>query len=242
MKKVILLILISLTWSVLASAQSKTKAENNPPKCTLGLDQAPELRGFRIGMTQDKVLARFPGTTLEKPDKFGLARLRISIIDSTALIKAAITREKGVQPDMNALPTEGSAFVIETSRFPAFKGVRKIQFRFIDGRLSYLQLAYDDSVNWDSIDQFIETISTTLKLPSQWEVPAEADGGGQEKELRCQAFAISASVAGDATDVHAGPELTLVDLAAWDSMSKRQSDIVEKGKRDEDEKRKAFKP
>jgi hypothetical protein len=60
--------------------------------------------------------------------------------------------------------------------------------------------------------------------------------------LRCDGFAISASIAGDATDIHAGPELTLADLAAWTSMSKRQNDLTEKSKREEDEKRKAFKP
>jgi hypothetical protein len=239
MKKLILFSLLLMILCVPALGQKKT--ENQKPVCALGLNQAPELRGFRMGMTPAAALARLPGVTLEKPDKFGLARLRITIIDSTSLIKPS-AKEKAAQADMTAGPNDGSAFVLDGARFPALKGVRKMQMRFIDGRLSYLQVAYDNNIKWDSIDQFVETISTTLKLPREWQAPAESDGGAQVKELRCEGFVITASTIGDYSDVNAGPELILQDLAAWDALSKRQTDITEKAKREEDEKRKAFKP
>jgi hypothetical protein len=238
MKKGILFALLLLIVSSPAFGQKKV--DSPKPKCSLALDQSPELRGFRLGMTQAAVLARLPGATVEKPDKFGLARLRLSIIDSSSLIKAS-AREKAVQPDPLAGPDDGSAFVVDSSRFPALNGTRKIQMRFIDGRLSYLQISYNDDVKWDSIDQIIETISTTLKLPNEWQTPADSDSG-QEKELRCEGFVISANTIGDPTDTHTGPELILQDVAAWNAMSKRQNDITEKAKRDEDQKRKSFKP
>ena len=168
------------------------KADNSKPKCTLGLDQSPEVRGFRMGMTQAAVLSKLPGVTVEKPDKFGLARLRLSIVELSSLMKTS-PRDKGVQPDITATSTDGSAFVIDSARFPALKGTRRIQMRFIDGRLAYLQISYNDDVNWDSIDQFIETISTTLKLSSAWRLPEILDSG-QEKELRCEGFVISANM------------------------------------------------
>ena len=239
MKKAILFSLSLLILCVPGLAQKKTV--NQKPACTLRLDQSPELRGLRMGMTQAAVLARFPGVTIEKPDKFGLARLRLSIIDTTAFIKSS-ARDKGVQPDMLAGAGEGSAFVIDSSRFATLKGVRKIQMRLIDGHLAYLQITYDDQIKWESVDQFIETISATLKLPKEWQVPEDSDSAGQQKELRCDGFVISADMAGDSTDIHAGPELILQDPAAWNGMSKRQNDIVDKAKRDEDEKRKTFKP
>ena len=238
MKKVSLFSLLLLIGCVPVIAQKNP--ESQKPVCPLRLDQSPELRGFRMGMTQAAVLARLPGVTVEKPDKFGLARLRLTIIDLTSLIKSA-ARDKGVQPDMLSGPNEGSAFVIDSSRFPALKGVRKIQMRLIDGRLSYLQISYDDEIKWESIEQFIETISTTLKLPKDWQVPEDSDGGSQ-KELRCEGFVMTANTLGDATDVHAGPELIVQDLAAWNAMSKRQNDIIEKAKREDDAKRKTFKP
>src|ERR1043166_2962663 len=96
---------------------AQKKVDNPKPKCTLELDQSPELRGFRLGMTQTAVLAKLPGVTVEKPDKFGLARLRLSLIDLSGLIKSS-PRDRGVQPDMTATSTDGSAFVIDSTSFP----------------------------------------------------------------------------------------------------------------------------
>jgi hypothetical protein len=113
--------------------------------------------------------------------------------------------------------------------------------RFIDGRLSYLQVVYNDDIKFDSIDQFVETISGLLKLPSEWQTPEDADSD-HVKELRCEGFVLSANTLGDPTETNAGAELILQDTAAWNAMSKRQNEITEKSKRDADEKRKAFKP
>jgi len=239
MKPILVILLISLTFT---AAVGQRKIEDKEPKCTLGLDHAPELRGFRLAMTQQNVLARFPGVSIEKPDKFGLARLRLSLIDSAAVIKAAATRDRGAQADISARPEEGSAFILDGAKFPALKGVRRIELRFIDGRLSFVLAAYDDSIKWDNIDDFVGTVSKALSLPSEWRAPDEAGADSTEKELRCDAFVISASVGADPLDTHIGAQLTVEDLSAWKALSKRQNDLVEKAKREADEKRKSFKP
>jgi hypothetical protein len=235
MKQIILFSLLTLILCVPAFGQ---KSSEKKPTCTLGISQSPEMRGFRMGMTQAAVLARLPGVTVGKPDKFGLARLRLAIIDSSALVMTP--KGNGIQADMSGGPSDGNAFVLDSVRFPAFKGVRLLQMRFIEGRLSYLQVTYDDSIKWDSIDQFVQTVATNLKLPEDWKTPADS-ATGQEKELRCEGFVLSANIA-DINEINSGPELILQDLAAWDAMSKKQNDIVEKAKREADEKRKAFKP
>lgn len=239
MKLILVILLISLTFT---AAVGQRKVEDQAPKCTLGLDRAPELRGFRIGATQQSVLARLPGVSIEKPDKFGLARLRLSVIDSANVIRGQVTRDKGVQADISARPEDGSAFVLDGSKFPTLKGVRRIELRFIDGRTSFVLVAYDDSIKWDNIDDFVGTVSKTLNLPAEWQIPAEAGGDGTEKELRCDGFAISASVGADPLDSRVGAQLTVEDLAAWQALSKRQNDLQEKAKSEADEKRKAFKP
>jgi len=226
---------------VCAAAFAQNKPEPPKTKCNLTLSESPELRGLRLGMTQATVLARFPGVTIEKPDRFGLARMRLSIFDTTSLIKGA-TRDKAVQPDITGGEAEGSAFVLYSFRFPTLKGVRRLQLRFIDGRLSHIQVAYDDAIKWESIDQFVDTVAGSLKLPKDWQTPADSSGSNQEKELRCDAFVLTASIAGDPADINAGPELVLQDLAAWSAMSKRQNDTTQKAKQDEDAKRKGFKP
>src|ERR1051325_4235120 len=109
MKNLILFALLITSLSAVAFAQKK--AEDLKPKCTLELNQSPELRGFRLGLTQAAVLARLPGVTVEKPDKFGLARLRLSIIDPSSIMKR-LPSQKGAQPDLLAGPEDGSAFVI----------------------------------------------------------------------------------------------------------------------------------
>lgn len=239
MKPILFILLISLTFT---TALGQRKVEDKGPQCTLGLDRAPELRGFRLATTQQNVLARFPGVSIEKPDKFGLARLRLSLLDSAAVIKAASTRDRGVQADISARPEEGSAFILDASKFPALKGVRRIELRFIDSRLSFVLVAYDDSIKWNDIDDFVTTVSKTLNLPAAWKTPAETGGESPEKELRCDAFAISANVGSDRLDSRVGAQLTVEDVAAWKALSMRQNDLTEKAKREADEKRKGFKP
>lgn len=239
MKPILVILLISLTFS---AAVGQRKVEDKGPKCTLGLDRAPELRGFRLATPQQTVLARFPGVSIEKPDKFGFARLRLSIIDSANVIKGPATRDKGVQADISVRPEEGSAFILDGAKFPALKGVRRIELRFIDGRISFVLVAYDDSIKWDNIDDFVTTVSKSLNFPNEWRAPAEAGADSTEKELRCDAFAISANVGADPLDSHVGAQLTLEDLEAWKALSKRQNDLTEKAKREADEKRKGFKP
>ncbi len=237
MKKVSLFIFLFLMACVPVLAQKNADAQK--PACELGLEQSPEMRGFRLGMTQAAALSRLPGITIEKPDKFGLARLRLSVIDSTSVVKTS--RERAVEPDLIAGSAEGSAFVVDPVRFPALKGTRKIVLRFIDGRLAYLEVGYDNEIKWESIDQFVEAVSAKMKVATEWRVPAASDSG-TEKELRCQGFVLTASTAGSASDVRGGPALILLDPAAWEGMSKRQNEVVEKQKKSEEDKRKAFKP
>ena len=76
MKLTLVILLISVTFT---AAIGQRKIEDKEPKCSLAMDHAPELRGFRLAATQQNILARFPGVSIEKPDKFGLARLRTGI-------------------------------------------------------------------------------------------------------------------------------------------------------------------
>ena len=239
MKLILVILLISLAFT---AAIGQRKIDDKEPKCTLGLDHAPELRGFRIATGQQNVLARFPGVSIEKPDKFGLAKLRLIVIDSADVIKGGATRDRGVQADMSARSEDGSAFIVHSEKFPALKGVRRIDLRFIDGRLSFVLVAYDDSIKWEDIDDFVATVSKTLGLPSEWQTPAEAEGESTEKELRCDAFVISANLGADPLDSHIGAQLTVEDPVAWKALSKKQNDVQEKARRDAEEKRKGFKP
>lgn len=239
MKHTILVFLIVLSSAFPLFGQGKN--ETKPAKCALAIERAPELRGFRVGATQASVLARFPGVSVEKPDKFGVTRLRLTTIDSSAVVKGLPVREKAVQADMASLPGGESSFTIDAAKFPSLKGVRRIQLRFLDGRLANIQVAYDDTIKWIGIDEFVETVAEILNLPAEWQSPAEAESP-EEKELRCEAFVVTAHVGSDASDTRIAAQLTVEDLAASKTIEKRQSDLKEKIQQTEDAKRKNFKP
>ena len=240
MKRIILSLLITLCCALPIFAQAKNVTKQ--VECPLAIERAPELRGFRLGTPQAGVLARFPGTSLEKPDKFGISQMRFTVIDSAIGARGAASREKGVQPDINVTPGEAIGFIVDSARFPVLKNVRRVRLRFTDGRLSYVQVAYDDSIKWDSVDDFVGTVAQTLNLPGTWNIPADSDGSARERELRCEGFVVTGDVGGDAADAQIAAQLSVEDLKASKLVEKRQSDLKEKAQSDEDAKRKNFKP
>lgn len=237
MKRTILILLITLSCASPLLAQGKK--DSKAPKCALPLERAPELRGFRLGTPQTGILARFPGTSLGKPDQFGISQLRFTIIER-ASSKGMPSRDKAIQPDM----TSGgeNAFIVDSAKFSALKGARRIQLRFTDGRLSFIQVSYDDSIRWDSVDEFVKTVAQALSLSGTWNLPDNSESTGSEREFRCEGFALIGSVGGDAIDTQIAAQLSLEDLAAAKIVAKRQEDLKEKVKREEDAKRKNFKP
>jgi hypothetical protein len=241
MKLIILNLLLLLTFSSLALGQGNSQT-TPAAKCTLALAQAPALRGLRLGMNQAQVLARFPGLSLNRADELGLSTLRLTIIDVDLYPKGSSNRDRGVQADVAAATSEGRSFTADSSKFPDLKGVRKIQLRFVDGRIAYVLVGYDDSFKWNGVDEFTQTVSKNLGLPVEWRVPLDSDRVGREKELRCEGFLIAALIGGDTSDARIGAQLSLEDTAMTQMIEKRQKDREEKKRREEAEQRKTFKP
>jgi hypothetical protein len=240
MKRTTLILLLTLTCAWPLFAQGKNDPKQT--KCTLPIERAPELRGLRIGAPQAGVLSRFPGTSLQKPDQFGISQLRFTVIDTVELSKGLPTRDNPVQPDMTARTGEENGFIVDSAKFSALKGVRRVRMRFMDGRISYIQVAYDDSVKWDSVDEFVGAVSQILKLSGTWNLPEDSEGSGRERELRCEGFRMIGSVDGDPSDSRIAAQLSLEDLTASKIVAKRQEDLKDKATREDEAKRKNFKP
>lgn len=127
-----LLVLLTLCASTVCAQESQ---------CTLklaDLPAAPELMGFRLGMTTDQVKARVPQVLFAKADDFGVAKTSIS-------------------PDFDTR--------IDKATFP---GVRTVSLDFLDGRLTSLWLGFDSSFKWKTVPDFVKGISQTLRLPDAW--------------------------------------------------------------------------
>jgi hypothetical protein len=110
-------------------------------QCTLKSEQlpdAPELRGFRLGMSFDQVKARVPQVQFGHADEFGVTKTSINPLYDARFDKAF------------------------------FADVRTISFDFLDGKLATLWIGYERSFKWQTVDEFVTGISHSLNLPAAW--------------------------------------------------------------------------
>ncbi len=126
-------LLLVITTVTIASAQQSN--------CSAKIDQlpdAPELRGFHLGMTYDQVKARVPPIQFGRPDQFGVA-------------KTSINPSFGPQFDK-----------------ASFADVRTISLDFLDGKLVTLWIGYESTFKWQKLDEFVNGMSKSLNLPAAW--------------------------------------------------------------------------
>lgn len=116
-------------------------------KCTLKVGQlssAPELSGFRLGMTLEQFKARVPKLTLRGADEFGATAINIYPEHEDNIDK------------------------------PSFAGVRTISLEFLDGRVVMLWVGYAPGFKWPDIDSFLSGMTRSLNVPNLWETKARA--------------------------------------------------------------------
>lgn len=126
---------------VAAALLTVARASAQQPTCALKLDQlaeAPELRGFRLGMTPDQARARAPQIQFGRADQFGVLKISINPSFDPRFDKAS------------------------------FAGVRTISLDFLDGKLIVLWIGYDDTFKWQTVDDFVAGINKSLNLPAAW--------------------------------------------------------------------------
>ena len=116
-------------------------AQSAPAQCTKkmsDLPAAPELLGFRLGMTRDQVKARVPQTVFGKADPFGVVKTTINpYFDPT----------------------------IEKTKF---EGVRSISLDLLDDRLTSLWIGFDESFKAHTVEEFVKVISQSLQVEGNW--------------------------------------------------------------------------
>lgn len=124
----ILLVLLASALSV--SAQCTQKIATIPA--------APELFGFRLGMTRDEIKALVPQTVFGKSDHFGVVKTTIN-----PSFDPKIDQRK-------------------------FAGVRSISLDLLDDRLTSLWIGYDDAYKVKTVDEFVTAISKALQVSGNW--------------------------------------------------------------------------
>ncbi len=153
-------------------------------KCTLKLSEvpdAPELFGFRMGMTNAQVKARVPQVAFGPADDFGVSKTTIN-------------------PDFDPK-------IDKTS----FNGIRSVSLDFLDGRLTSLWLGYDATFKWQTIPDFVQGISQSLRLPDAWR-PWKIRG----QQLNCADFQLTVSFVAE------GPSFRIIDDNAEETIAARR--------------------
>jgi hypothetical protein len=111
-----------------ASAQCSKKMAEIPA--------APELLGFRLGMTKEQIKAHVPQTKFGRTDDFGVSKTTINPYFDSSIDKTK------------------------------FEGVRSISLDLLDERLTSLWIGYDEEYKAKTIDEFVKLISQSLQLPT----------------------------------------------------------------------------
>jgi len=147
-------------------ATNESAGKEQKGNCPLTISTAPVLKGLRLGMTPDEVLALFPGS------------------QDDAEIKANLARPVS--------PFGVSELIIRPGKFESkdrFAGISHITFGLLDGRVASFTIGYNGPA-YSSVDQFVTKLVEGTSFPpaDQWQVYPGMET--QLKTLQCQDFEV----------------------------------------------------
>ena len=156
--------IIVMTFIVTAAVSAA--AQNAPPPATpCTVKVAPVIRGIKLGMTTNDVLAMFPGSR------------------ENEMVKNALTAGE----NYGSFGVTG--FLVFPSQYPTkeqFTGITSANFTFVDGRLVQYGVTYDRPP-WPRPADFINKVAAAFKLPTaeSWTIDQ-----GVYKALSCDGFKV----------------------------------------------------
>jgi hypothetical protein len=119
---------VLLGFAPLAAGQCTRKIAEIPA--------APELLGFRLGMTKDEIKLHVPQTQFGHTDDFGVSKTTINPYFDPKIDKTK------------------------------FEGVRSISLDILDEKLTSLWIGYDENFKANNVDDFVKLITQSLQLPA----------------------------------------------------------------------------
>jgi hypothetical protein len=164
-------------------------------QCTVKLSDlpdAPELFGFRMGMTTQQVKARIPQVAFGRVNEFGVSKTSIN-------------------PDFDPRIDKST-----------FAGVRTVSLDFLDGRTTSLWFGYDGSFKWQTVPEFVERISQSLRLPAAWR-----SWKTRGQQLSCADFQMTVSYVAEGPSFHIIDETAEQTLAARREAKEEQDEATE---------------
>lgn len=148
-----------------------TNQGTNGSTCTAAMARSLTIRGIRLGMSTDEVLALFLGAS-ENPE-----------------VKAALVNPQA-PPKFGLTQTYLSPRLYSTRE--RFAGIDFVNATFFDDRLASYYVQYTgppDGPAWNNLDEWIAKLSETLNLPVPGDWPRQP-GNGYSRALTCDGFKI----------------------------------------------------
>jgi hypothetical protein len=149
-------------------------APPQPSQCSLKPAQSPSVRGIKLGMSVEDLLALFPGSAGEDGIKLSASETanfpHFGVVNFGVFPSRYSTRER-------------------------FAGIGILNFVVLDGRLAQFEVQYlglPNGANWRNLDDFIAKISDAFQVPASKNWTAHQYNPSM-KELRCDGFQLQAS-------------------------------------------------
>lgn len=168
-------------------------------QCALTLNQAPALRGFKLGMELKQAFEFLPVLELSpNTDEPGHNRAYVF----TKYLPAS--KQKSYDSIL--------------------KGVDYVSLEFKNNKVAYITVTYDNSIQWDNVQQFTARVTNTFHFPlNQWRIV------GNTTYINCGSFTIVARVTNSSAT-----------LSLMDNIAMRTPEEIRKA--EEEKKRRGFKP
>src|SRR5882762_6822932 len=178
-----------------SSAQTNNASGQEKPTCQLTLAGAPDIKGLRLGMTPDEVLALFPGSKEDAEVRTSLSRPPSQFGVSSVLIRPERYESKD-----------------------RFTGINQITFTLLDGHISSFTVGYNGP-EYSHVDKFVAKFieGTNLPPPDQWEAYVGMDNS--LKILKCTDFEIRVFAGGPGGNLN---YVLMKDLEAEKKLKERR--------------------
>jgi hypothetical protein len=205
--------------------------------CTVTTENAPELRGFRLGMGLSDIQKRFPSFPSSRisANQMGLAIVEMSTAHQN-----------------NALGSpEGQNFISLYYRgdYPELNDLEDIELKLLDGHLIEITVYYPNDIKWKSADEFAQKTSEALKLDGSWRQLGKDDDYSEARSMICgEAKAFFVVNAGfhkpPTSSMSAGklPYVELEDLMRVMEIGRREEEIKKNKQQEEERRKQTFRP
>lgn len=220
---------------VLVTLSASSQASNPYPaqtRCNLTEATAPSVRGLRLGMTTQQLLAVFPSVMKKKEMKDAAEKAQPAT--GSEFVLPGIANKKEMDAIDKAKSATGNEAVYlgfdpasDGADRQQFAGVTAVSAAVYKARVVDFGIQYDGAT-WRNIDEWVAKVSESLVLPGKdsWVTgPSEHPN----KVLRCDGIEIEAGIQGG------GSSIRVTNTAYFRA-------IEEQGRAAEDKKRQQVKP